>query len=56
MVGTMEGFKEEYKRCVDENDLDRLCIRWLGLSCMDHGKTGEQAEALLKVVEEMLDI
>lgn len=57
MVGTMKGFKEEYERCVvDEADIDRLCLRWLQLSCMDHGKTGEQADALLKVVGEMLEI
>lgn len=56
MKGTFEGFKEELERCVDENDIDSICIRWLRLSCMEHGETGEHADTLLGVVEKMLDI
>lgn len=56
MIETIEKFREKAANCGDEGDADALCMNWLKLLCHDNGRDGERAEALLKVVGDLLEI
>lgn len=55
MQGTLEDFKAHAEECNDEFDVDRVCFTWLRLTCMEHGKAGEHASGILRIIEEMLE-
>lgn len=56
MVISIDGFKDECANLVDECDVDALCIHWLRGVGISNGKEGEQAQKLLEVVAELLNI
>lgn len=51
-----ESFKQQIQDCVNEAEIDVLCMEWLKLLCSDHGKEGRYANQLLLLVEDMIDI